>query len=213
MSEFFKNPEINFKRVSGGWVFRAPNPWIFGNSPHYLVSDDQKVRITAVHRALLTPGNPMLVAIGISAAIAWAVAVALVIWAFGSGQANQTARDLGLMSCILVPLLAGISGLHAIHRRRLKPILADASLTNERITYAEMRKAAENSTPPKQARLTWITYAFTGVVFAGVIIMYWVEKQTIFELWPSLFTFILLFSAWQAARWYRISQRQAKQEQ
>ena len=28
-----------FRAAPGGWVFRSPNPWVFGDTPHYLVND------------------------------------------------------------------------------------------------------------------------------------------------------------------------------
>src|SRR5262245_38855403 len=99
----FSKPEINFKRVAGGWVFRAPNPWILGNSPQYLVNDDQKVRIAAVLRTM--GAVPPLAVIAASI-----VAVSLaVFWKVG---------EIGLVFLIMVLVPAVISGIAAIQRLR-----------------------------------------------------------------------------------------------
>jgi len=36
---------IMFKQVAGGWLYRAPNPWLFGDAPRCLVTDAQTVQI------------------------------------------------------------------------------------------------------------------------------------------------------------------------
>ena len=37
-----------FKKVAGGYVYRAPNPWLFGKGRHYLVSEAQKEKIAEI---------------------------------------------------------------------------------------------------------------------------------------------------------------------
>ena len=39
-----KLQSVLFKATGGGWVFRSPNPWIFADTPHYLVDDAQKAK-------------------------------------------------------------------------------------------------------------------------------------------------------------------------
>jgi hypothetical protein len=38
----------SFKQVPGGYVFRAPNPKVFGRSDHYLVDEAQRDKIVNV---------------------------------------------------------------------------------------------------------------------------------------------------------------------
>ena len=62
-----------FRPTSDGWVFRSPNPWVFGDTPHYLVNDAQKAQIEAI----VTPKRPaVVVALYAGGLMAWAVAVA-----------------------------------------------------------------------------------------------------------------------------------------
>ena len=49
-----RNSLLYFKWVPEGFVFRAPNPWIFGAADHYLVSEAQRDEIAAI----LLPQRP-----------------------------------------------------------------------------------------------------------------------------------------------------------
>ena len=53
-SDARRNSLLYFKRVPEGFVFRAPNPWIFGPADHYLVSETQRDAIAAI----LLPQRP-----------------------------------------------------------------------------------------------------------------------------------------------------------
>jgi hypothetical protein len=191
----FIKPEINFKRVTERWVFRAPNPWIFGKSPHYLVSDDQRSQIIAIVRSAMVP-VPIMVAIALVVVVSLAV-----FWKLD---------DIGFALLMVVAGLVCISGLAAIQRWRLKPILADASLTNERITYAEMRKADEDLTPLEQVRGRWMWQALLCVGCFLPIINNWTRARPAAAIF---FTFAWFVFAWQAVRWYRVKRHRAKQEQ
>jgi hypothetical protein len=73
------------------------------------------------------------------------------MWAF-SGHENPTPGDIGVMVvliCLPVVALLPIAGL--IQRFRLRPVLAAASLTTERITYAELQQKVRAATPLKQS--------------------------------------------------------------
>ena len=58
-SSDMRNSFLFFKQVPEGYVFRAPNPRIFGPSDHYLVSETQRDEIAAI---LLPPRPPRAVA-------------------------------------------------------------------------------------------------------------------------------------------------------
>ena len=45
-----------FKQVADGYVFRAPNPRVFGPTDHYLVNEAQRDEIVAI----ITPRRPLL---------------------------------------------------------------------------------------------------------------------------------------------------------
>ena len=81
---------VLFKKVEGGYVFQQPNPWLFGRSSRYLVSEAQKAALLAI----IMPRRPVLrIAIITIGVLLWAVAVSTAVWAFGSGHDNPTTGD------------------------------------------------------------------------------------------------------------------------
>jgi hypothetical protein len=71
-----------FEPVPGGWIYRAPNPWIFGDAPCCLVNDAQKGEIEAI----IAPRRPALIGVTlVMGMVAGLVAVTNFIGDFGSG--------------------------------------------------------------------------------------------------------------------------------
>src|SRR5258705_10775537 len=68
------NSIIFFKPVPEGYVFRAPNPWIFGPADHYLVSEAQRDEIAAI----LLPKWPRR---ALAKLVAVSVAISLTVYA------------------------------------------------------------------------------------------------------------------------------------
>lgn len=193
------NPEINFKRAPGGWVFRAPNPWVLVGSSHYLVSDDQKNRIID---ALTPPYGSQMAAVAFLSFLAWCATIIVVLAGFGQAIAPASVVVVAMLS-VALPVPAWAIVLAATQRHRLKPVLVNAPLTDQRITLAEMRSADENSTAAERARSLWKGNAGLCVVFAWLAISS--ARRTTFE--PVLFILASLYMAWDAVRWYRISKR------
>jgi len=55
MSSRWWNPfdgmeQVAFKPVTEGYVYRAPNPWLFGRGRYYRVNENQKAELTVHHR-------------------------------------------------------------------------------------------------------------------------------------------------------------------
>lgn len=134
-----------------------------------------------------SPLAPLVVIIASIAGVSLAV-----FWELG---------DIGALVLTVVLALVGISSLAAIQRLKVEPILMDAPLTNEQITYAEMRKADEDSTPPEQARWRWLRSAGMCVLSAFLIILNWAGPGR--QAGMMLFTLLCLYSGWQAIRWNR----------
>ena len=44
--------EMMFKRAPEGYVYRAPNPWLFVGGKYYLLNEQQKTEIAARHRSV-----------------------------------------------------------------------------------------------------------------------------------------------------------------
>ena len=135
-----------FKAVPGGYVFRAPNPWVFGRYRFFLANETQKSELLAVVKAR----SPIVFWGGLIALIAGSTA----LLAFGSGHDNPTLGDAVVM-LVLIPVWIYAAILIAIRPMalRLEPMLAGLPRTEERITSAELSQAVRASLPWRQALL------------------------------------------------------------
>src|SRR5882757_8285065 len=121
MSNVGEIEAVLFKKVEGGYVFQQPNPWLFGRSSRYVVSEAQKAALLAI----ITPRRPVLrIAIITVGVLLWAVAVATAVWAFGSGHDNPAAGDFAaIVVLMVVPMLAALIVALQRNLRRMRPIL------------------------------------------------------------------------------------------
>ena len=111
-----------FKPVPGGYVFRAPNLWVFGRKRFYLVNETQRAELLSIIAARglqRARGHIFMVA------LVGLVFSATMIVAHASGHSEPTALDavllLGLVPfCIYGALVISIWPI----ARRLKPVLA-----------------------------------------------------------------------------------------
>ena len=151
---------IVFKRMADGWVYRAPNPWIFGDAPHYFVTDEQKAKI----QAIVVPHRPVLFGMMLVAGIvAWVFALVGLVWAVSGHEDPTTADVIAIAVLVAISLVAALPLANWIQRRRLQPILAGLPLTQERITFAEMRENSRTATPFRQSRNAFIASLFGSV--------------------------------------------------
>ncbi|SDR56000.1 hypothetical protein SAMN05519103_05259 [Rhizobiales bacterium GAS113] len=127
-----------FKRVPDGYVFRAPNPWVFGRARHHLASEAQKAEIMSI----MVPRRPKLIlAAVIVALLLFGAAAGAAGWAL-SGHDNPTAGDAVIMVAVILGAMYVtliVSTRHKIHR--LAPVLAGMLRTEQTITYADRRQA------------------------------------------------------------------------
>lgn len=185
--------------TDGRWIFRTPNPWVFGETPHYLVNDAQKAHIEAI----ITPKRPtVVVALFALGVVAWASLVATFLWLF-SGHPDPTPGDTILMVfLILVPAFATLPLVGVVKRRRLAPVLEGAELTSERISFAELRNNARSASTLKQSlnALVASLFAFFAAVFA--LVAHLVTKQFAFDFQVALWIFVALAFGFASASWY-----------
>src|SRR5262249_22217747 len=137
-----------FKPVPGGFIYRAPNPWIFGRADHYVVNEQQKAELLG----MLVARRPLLrIAVIIAGVLLWGVAIGTVGWAF-AGHEDPTAGDVVIM--VIATLAALFLALHLALRhklRRVEPILAAATRTTATIMSGEIRAAISRTTSLKTA--------------------------------------------------------------
>ena len=145
-----------FKPTSVGFIYRAPNPWIFGRTEHYVVNETQKGELLGI---LVAPRPVLRLAVIVAGILLWAVAMGTIAWAF-SPHEDPTVGDVVIM--IVLTFAALFLALHLALRhklRRLQPILAGATRTTAVITSSEMRSAMNKTTSLKSA-------VFTATMFA-----------------------------------------------
>ncbi len=157
---------IMFKKVPDGYVFRAPNPWVFGRTRFYLVDEARKAQLLAIVTAR-------------SQAVFWVVLVALIgistaALAYGSGHDDPTLRDLVLMLALLpVWLYAALLVSIRPTARRLQPLLAGLPPTDQRITAVELRKAVRKTISLPQCVMLCISQA----IMAAALIVPALQKN------------------------------------
>jgi hypothetical protein len=191
---------VLFRPTVDGWVFRSPNPWVFGDTPHYLVNAAQKAQIEAI----LTPPRPAVVAVVLVAGIvAWAALVATFMWAF-SGHADPTPGDIGLIFFLIsVPAVAVLPIAGVIQRRRLAPVLEGALLTTERISYAELRQNVRAATPLKQSVNALVASLFAFFAASFAVLIHLVTRHFAFDAYVAQWGFIALAFGFASFVWYR----------
>ena len=189
-----------FRATTDGWVFRSPNPWLFGDTPHYLVDDAQKARIEeiiALKRPVLAG---VLFAVGI---VAWTLVVTTLMWAL-SGHPDPTTGDIALMTIlILMPAVFALPILGIIRRRQLAPILEGAKLTDERISYAELRKNARGATPLKQSVNALVASVFACFAALFVVFTHLDARHFTLDAQVVLWSFVAVTFGFGSVIWYR----------
>jgi hypothetical protein len=147
-----------FKPVGGGWVFQAPNPWVFGRTSRYLVNDAQKAELLAI----VTPRSPTLRIAAITAGILlWAIAASIIVWAVSSHDEPTASDALAIFALIVVPIFLALVFALQRNLRRMQGVLAGAQRTEERITPRELRHAMANAVSLRRSVLIGALWTVT----------------------------------------------------
>jgi len=183
---------VLFKPVPGGFIYQAPNPWVFGRMRRYIVNDAQKAALLAI----VTPPRPALRIIVITATIlAWTGVVSTGMWVL-SGHDNPTAIDFAIMmAMILVPIyLAWVAFLQR-NLRRMQPILAGAPRTEERITNRELRRAMTNAMSLRKTLLLGGLWIFSCATQMFGLVIRDAHHPLFSDLQSNLSVFLVVLSA------------------
>ncbi|HWZ09814.1 MAG TPA: hypothetical protein VNW48_01865 [Xanthobacteraceae bacterium] len=131
-SWYEKAVQTSFKPApEGGYVFRCPNPWLFGRWRSYLVNEHEK-EMLAVH---LRQRQRLIL---------WLMAIYLVI-AFGATMLLQssdapdpsTSAFLGVVALTMLGMLALALVPHLYLMRKIEPLVAQLPRTDDRATLHE----------------------------------------------------------------------------
>jgi hypothetical protein len=147
-----------FKQVGGGWVFQAPNPWVFGRTSRYLVNDAQKAELLAI----VTPRSPALRMAAITAGILlWAMAASIIVWAVSNHDEPTASDALAIFALIVVPIFLALVFALQRNLRRMQRVLAGALHTEERITPRELHHAVANAVSLRRSVLIGALWTVT----------------------------------------------------
>jgi hypothetical protein len=173
---------------------------VFGDTPHYLVNDTQKAQIEAI----IAPRRPgVVVTVLIGSIFAWALAVATFMWA-SSGHENPTPGDIRVMvALICLPAVAPLPIAGLIQRRRLRPVLAAAPLTTERITYAELQQKVRAATPLKQSLNALVASLFAFFAAFFNVQNHFITRHFVFDSHVALWGFVAISFGVASFLWYR----------
>jgi hypothetical protein len=200
---------VLFKPAVGGYVFQAPNPWVFGPTRRYIVTATQKAELLAIIR----PRRPVLWTAGIVIGILlWAAAVATAMWiVFGHDQ--PTAADLGIMSVlILVPTyLAWVTKLQR-NLRRMQPIIAAARRTEERIDRREMRQALADALSLRRTLLLGALWTFSCLTQVFILVVRNARHPLFSDIQSYLNAFTAVLAAGLTAYYLYLAVRKITQQ-
>jgi len=161
-----------FKQVDGGWVFRAPNPWIFGEAPHYLVDTDTKARISEIVRR---PGPFWGLLFLITYVIGCVALAVLATQALGFAPDPNKASWLELsafVALVLIPTAAVLPIVAAYQSYNLRAVLSDAKPTHLRISAREINQELHDRVPRSHYVRIAAAWTFIALLQFGVLVFF-----------------------------------------
>ena len=161
---------VVFKPVSGGYVYGAPNAWLFGSREHFLVTEGQKAAILAI---IASSTRSLLWITGISwIALSALLGTALSLWAYRSGYHAAGLNGVSAMIAMILSIYPAFVISRQLLLRRLRPVLATLPPTNERITSLEVRQAMQAIAKPiSPTRRRIVRLASVGAIACALAAM------------------------------------------
>jgi hypothetical protein len=123
--------QTSFKPTADGYVFRCPNPWLFGRGRSYLVNEAQK-EVLAGH--LRQRQRLILRLMAIYLLISFGATMLL---QSASAPDASTAGFLGVIALTMLGMLALALLPHLYLMRRIEPMLAELQRADEQTTLRE----------------------------------------------------------------------------
>jgi len=192
MSSAREIESVLFKQVAGGYVFQAPNPWVFGPTSRYLVNDAQKAALLAI----ITPRRPVLrIALITAVIVIWAGAAGAIVWALSRHDPPTVADVLAIFALVLLPIY--LAWVFALRRNasRMRPVLAEAPRTQDRITGGELRHAMVDAMSLKKTLLLAGCWIFTSAMQVMIL----VSRNARHPLFGDAQSYVALFTGFLAA--------------
>jgi hypothetical protein len=175
-----------FKRADGGYIYGSPNPWLFGPSVNYVVTDADKAAIANRIRETLRAVKPVTLAAMIVLPILLIGVTTLVV------LSGASPFIIYALAFVVFGLYLGL--MHRYSMRRLRPLIANLPRASERIRL-QAKTAKFNAHVPRKLLLLLLSCAaigFVATLFAGVDAL--IEGHLL-PLLPTMLPAVLLSGA------------------
>jgi general stress protein CsbA len=152
-----------FKETAGGYLFRAPNPWLFGAGKHYLTNDSQRAEILEIGKVRY----PVVSALAfVLAIVACPLGSTLVVYLL-SGHAEPDGTDVGAIVLLtVVSLVVSLLVVTQPRYRRLRPILMRLPRSDQKLTLRDIQKTQLKAISLKKLLILGAVLAASAVVQA-----------------------------------------------
>ena len=171
-----------FKPTGGGYVYRAPNPYVFGCGKHYIVTEGQREAILEV---LAPPATTRVArfARALGFGFIGLLGLSLLVCLLGLYTSRLPTIEYVVIALgapllpLLIALLAMTYSLTTLQLTRLQPILANAMPTDERITHADvmwsLQTSGDRTAQQRKAIIGGVLSALIAAALAGAAILSW----------------------------------------
>jgi hypothetical protein len=144
--ETFRIEEAHFKPIDGGWLFEAPNAWVFAPGRRYVVTEAQRSALLDIMR----PRRPDVHVYRLVGAITTFAIGIILLWCLISGHKNPTTLDVvSVAAIIFVPVYLAAVVMIRRQLRRIAPILTAAVPTQAQSTVGQRYEAIATAIPAK----------------------------------------------------------------
>ncbi len=157
--------DVLFREVDGGYIFRAPNPWLVGEARHYFVTNDQKAQLVKI---MDIPQWAIGVFWGVFFVVCFGGGTYLLYYI--SGRDDPDTASIAMMFVLaLAGLLLPLPLIGIFQLLRLRPILSELKPTNERISLREVGEAMRQATSARDyARNAMLSGIAFGMMMLNV---------------------------------------------
>ena len=171
-----------FKPTEGGYVYRAPNPYVFGRGTHYIVTEGQREAILDVLTPVATtPTGRFAKVLGFGLIGVLALALLVSLLGLYTSRFPTTEYAVIVLGALLLPLLVAVLAmthrLATLQLTQLQPILANARPTDQRITIADvnwsLQTSGDRAAQRRKAIVGGILGALVTAALAGATVASW----------------------------------------
>jgi hypothetical protein len=176
--------EVNFKRIDGGWLYRAPALALgLIDPPHYRVSDQQKSEIITIL------SSRTMLALAVAAMLLPVfIVTGLIFWAAyvpGRPVMFSTAAVAFVLS--LAAVFVSLSGFVLFQRHRLGAVLSQARASSDHISRKEVAESFKKVATPRDLLRNFMLYCIASAALAlGTAINLVEHGNTATVLFPGL---------------------------